>query len=592
MKTLDRYIFTSYLKTFFIVFAVIMMIFLLQSVWLYINELAGKDLDLVVIGKFLLFISQRLVVLVLPLSILLSSIMVFGNFSENYEFAAMKSAGISLFRGMRSVGIFTAVMAVITFFFSNNVIPSAEYKLYNLRRNIAQVKPAMAIVEGQFSDLGDLNIKVGNKHGDNGQFLEEVTIHMATFNRPGNYKVIKAKKGELLSQEGEDILQLKLYDGNYYNELQPKEIEERKKKQHVKSAFESYTINVDLSEINNVNFDDEGFATRYNMLTIGELGITIDSLSGKTSESYNQLSESVYDRTSVRNLNLNITPIKIDTVYNNSIYELYSIDQKRRMADLALGNIRSSKQLLIEGQRKIMLETQNLNLHIIAWHEKYALALSCLILFFVGAPIGALIRKGGFGLPIVIAMVLFLTYHFLNIFAKNSAEDGSLNPVLATWLSTLLMLPLGLYLTNRATQDRPVFESDQLIKPLINFLFKGSKQTIGEENYSHIRQEHLLHSKLTLVLYFALALFALFSYGAQGFEWPVAHTVLKIGIVLFGLIYVLTLFKTLSLQSGFYKTIGIPNRYHTSVMLFAALPLYGLFYFYFNNQIEEDLKTL
>ena len=569
-----------------------MMIFLLQSVWLYINELAGKDLDLVIIGKFLLFISQRLVVLVLPLSILLSSIMVFGNFSENYEFAAMKSAGISLFRGMRSVGIFTAVMAVITFFFSNNVIPSAEYKLYNLRRNIAQVKPAMAIVEGQFSDLGDLNIKVGNKYGDNGQFLEEVTIHMATFNRPGNYKVIKAKKGELLSQEGEDILQLKLYDGNYYNELQPKEIEERKKKQHVKSAFESYTINVDLSEINNVNFDDEGFATRYNMLTIGELGITIDSLSGKTSESYNQLSESVYDRTSVRNLNLNITPIKTDTVYNNSIYELYSIDQKRRMADLALGNIRSSKQLLIEGQRKIMLETQNLNLHVIAWHEKFALALSCLILFFVGAPIGALIRKGGFGLPIVIAMVLFLTYHFLNIFAKNSAEDGSLNPVLATWLSTLLMLPLGLYLTNRATLDRPVFESDQLTKPLINLLFKGSKQTIGEENYSHIRQEHLLYSKLTLLLYFALALFALCSYGAQGFEWPIAQTVFKIGIVLFGFIYAVALFKTLALQSGFYKTIGIPNRYHTSVMLIGALPLYGLFYFYFNNQIEEDLKTL
>lgn len=592
MKTLDRYIFTSYLKTFFSVFAVIMMIFLLQSVWLYINELAGKDLDLVIIGKFLLFISQRLVVLVLPLSILLSSIMVFGNFSENYEFAAMKSAGISLFRGMRSVGIFTAVMAVITFFFSNNVIPSAEYKLYNLRRNIAQVKPAMAIVEGQFSDLGDLNIKVGNKYGDNGQFLEEVTIHMATFNRPGNYKVIKAKKGELLSQEGEDILQLKLYDGNYYNELQPKEIEERKKKQHVKSAFESYTINVDLSEINNVNFDDEGFATRYNMLTIGELGITIDSLSGKTSESYNQLSESVYDRTSVRNLNLNITPIKTDTVYNNSIYELYSIDQKRRMADLALGNIRSSKQLLIEGQRKIMLETQNLNLHVIAWHEKFALALSCLILFFVGAPIGALIRKGGFGLPIVIAMVLFLTYHFLNIFAKNSAEDGSLNPVLATWLSTLLMLPLGLYLTNRATLDRPVFESDQLTKPLINLLFKGSKQTIGEENYSHIRQEHLLYSKLTLLLYFALALFALCSYGAQGFEWPIAQTVFKIGIVLFGFIYAVALFKTLALQSGFYKTIGIPNRYHTSVMLIGALPLYGLFYFYFNNQIEEDLKTL
>ena len=131
-----------------------------------------------------------------------------------------------------------------------------------------------------------------------------------------------------------------------------------------------------------------------------------------------------------------------------------------------------------------------------------------------------------------------------------------------------------------------------MIKPLINLLFKGSKQTIGEENYSHIRQEHLLHSKLTLVLYFAVALFALCSYSAQGFEWPIAQTVFKIGIVLFGFIYAVALFKTLALQSGFYKTIGIPNRYNTSVMLIGALPLYGLFYFYFNNQIEEDLKTL
>ncbi len=189
-------------------------------------------------------------------------------------------------------------------------------------------------------------------------------------------------------------------------------------------------------------------------------------------------------------------------------------------------------------------------------------------------------------------MVLFLTYHFLNIFSKNSAEDGSLNPVLATWLSTILMLPLGLYLTNRATQDRPVFESDQLIKPLIHLLFKDSYRPAGEESYSHIRHEHQLHAKLTLVLYIILALFALFYYTAEGFEWPIAHAVLKVGIGLFGFIYVVSLFKTIALQSGIYKTIGIPNRYHTSVMLIATLPLYGLFYVYLNNQIEYDLKTL
>lgn len=592
MKTLDRYIFVSYLKTFFSVFAVIMMIFLLQSVWLYINELAGKDLDLIIIGKFLLFISQRLVVLVLPLTILLSSIMVFGNFSENYEFAAMKSAGISLLRGMRSVGVFIAFLAVITFFFSNNVIPSAEYKLFNLRRNIAQVKPAMAIVEGQFSDLGGMNIKVGNKYGDNGEYLEDVTIHMSTFNRPGNYKVVKAEKGMLMTQEDADVLQLKLYNGNYYNELQPKDFEERKKKQHVKSAFESYTINVDLSEINNVDFEDQAFNNRYNMLTINELGLTIDSLSHKTSNSYAQLSESVYDRTSVRNLDLNLTPLETDSIYQNSIYDLYSVEQRKRMADLALGNVRSSRQLLYESQKKIQLETQNLNLHVIAWHEKFALALSCLILFFVGAPIGALIRKGGFGLPIVIAMVLFLTYHFLNIFTKNSAEDGSFHPVLATWFSTFIMLPLGLYLTNRATKDRPVFEADQLIKPLVNLLVKQRKETNGNERYSQIWQEYQQHAKLTLILYFLLLSILFLDYGTRGLDWPVVQGIIKVTVILIGIVYVTSLFRALSLQSGLYKTIGVINRFQTNLILIAALPLYGLYYYYMKNQIQEDLKTL
>lgn len=569
-----------------------MMIFLLQSVWLYINELAGKDLDLLVIGKFLLFISQRLVVMVLPLTILLSSIMVFGNFAENYEFAAMKSAGISLLRGMRSIGVFTAILAIVTFFFSNNVIPSAEYKLFNLRRNIAQVKPAMAIVEGQFSDLGGMNIKVGNKYGDNGQFLEDVTIHMSTFNRPGNYKVIKADKGELMSQEDNDVLQLKLYEGNYYNELQPKAIEERKKKQHVKSAFESYTINIDLSEINNVDFDNEAFTTRHNMLTVNELEITIDSLALKTSASYNQLAQSVYDRTSVKNLDLNLEPRKRDTVFNGDLYDLYSLEQKKRMAELAFGNIRSSRQLLYDSQRKITLEVQNLNLHVIAWHEKFALALSCLVLFFVGAPIGALIRKGGLGLPIVIAMILFLTYHFVNIFTKNSAEDGSLNPVLATWFSTLLMMPLGLYLTNRATKDRVFFESDLFIRPLIKLLIKNHKIKIENEEYVHLKNEYQQHAKLALILYFGLALLLLIQYASLGFEWPITWFVLKAGIVIIGLFYLMTIFKALALRVGFYKTIGIKNRYYSSLMILIALPLFGFLYFYFNNQIEEDLKSL
>jgi lipopolysaccharide export system permease protein len=154
-----------------------MMIFILQSVWVYISELAGKDLEIVVVLKFLLYVSPRIVVLVLPLTILLASIMVFGGFSENYEFAAMKSTGISLQRAMKSLSVFIVFLAVISFFFANSVIPFAEFNFYSLRRNIAKVKPAMAIAEGQFNQLNEINIKVAEKSGENGEFLRDVIIH-------------------------------------------------------------------------------------------------------------------------------------------------------------------------------------------------------------------------------------------------------------------------------------------------------------------------------------------------------------------------------------------------------------------------------
>ena len=159
------------------VFVILFFIFILQTVWLFISELAGKDLDLAMILKFLMFATPRIIPLVLPLSVLLSSIMTFGNLAENYEFAAMKSAGISLQRGMKSLVIFILFLSLVAFIFANNVIPYAEYKFINFRKNIAQVKPALAIAEGQFSDVGFYNIKVNKKSGENGNTLTGITIH-------------------------------------------------------------------------------------------------------------------------------------------------------------------------------------------------------------------------------------------------------------------------------------------------------------------------------------------------------------------------------------------------------------------------------
>ena len=224
MKILDRYILVTYLKTFLSVFIILMFIFVLQTIWLYISELAGKDLDVWIVLKFLWYVSPRLIPLVLPLTILVTSLMVFGSFAEKYEFAAMKSTGISLQRAMGSVIGFIIVLSITAFFFANNVIPYSEYKWQNLRRNISQFQPSMVISEGQFSQIGDMfNIKVEKKSGDRDQFLKDVVIHKKNETKPnGNFTVIIANNGELASEEGSNTLSLILKEGNYYEEIQTK----------------------------------------------------------------------------------------------------------------------------------------------------------------------------------------------------------------------------------------------------------------------------------------------------------------------------------------------------------------------------------
>ena len=496
MKILDRYILTTYLKTFISVFVILMLIFVLQTIWLYIKELAGKDLDIFVIAKFLIYFTPKLIPLVLPLTILLASIMVFGNFAENYEFAAMKSTGISLQRAMASLSVFIVILGVVTFFFSNNVIPWAEYNSFNLRKNIAKLKPAMAIAEGQFNEVGNINIKVAEKSGDRGQYLKDVVIHKKSPQGAGNYTTIISKTGELIGEEKSDIIQLILFDGNYYDDTPPKNFKDRNKRPFVKSEFEKYTFNIDLSNLNDVDLDEKGYSDKYDMLNMSDLSYTIDSLKVKRKEDYQDFSSSLYNRAGLSNLDkgLNINDIernkkKHDTINHEHFLNFYNHSRKVQLISMALNSVTSTQQII--SVKEANLKTRNiwLNKHIIALHEKLALGFACIILFFVGAPLGALIRKGGIGLPMVIAILLFLTYHFIGIFAKNSAKDGSFSPVFATWFSTLIMLPLSTYLTKRATADKGLFDFDGFIEP-IKAMFNIKVKNVDAESET---SKHKLH---------------------------------------------------------------------------------------------------
>ncbi|WP_303315269.1 LptF/LptG family permease [Flavivirga abyssicola] len=650
MKILDRYILTTYLKTFISVFVILMLIFILQTIWLYIKELAGKDLDIVVIAKFLIYFMPKLIPLVLPLTILLASIMVFGSFAENYEFAAMKSTGISLKRAMSGLSVFIVVLGFVTFLFSNNVIPWAEYNILNLRINIKNTKPAMAIAEGQFNPIGDnFNIKVGKKSGDNDRILNDVTIHIkgGTRNRL-NLKTIKSKTGELVSEKNSNTLKLILFDGNYYEDLLPKSVKSKNKKPFVKSTFEKYIINIDLSDFNKVDFDKKSQTDKYSMLNISSLNKTIDSLTEKRQNDYQSFSKSLFQRSGISK-NIKTKKVKKpinDSINTDNLFELFSPTKKFELADIAVKSITSAKQIVISKEKTRKNAKILVNKHIISLHEKFALGFACIILFFVGAPLGALIRKGGIGLPMVIAILLFLTYHFIGIFATNSAKSGNLNPILASWFSTLMMLPLGVFLTKRATADRGIFELGNIIEPLkkvfnikekdaVDYKFLipykneelynviNNYETLGhdeniryeaikllnsrglsikqirekgvhiDDDYDvseHIAKKYKNQAKLALISYSIGAALLILYFICNNNKLPsLASILIKISIgafVLFAFYYVRLLISTFKFYTHIKKKDKSPNFF----LLLIGLPLYIISFAFLNVKIKEDLK--
>lgn len=456
--------------TFASVFVILFFIFILQTVWLFISELAGKDLDLILVMKFLLFAMPRIIPLVLPLSILLASIMTFGNLAENYEFAAMKSSGISLQRAMKSLAIFIFGLSLAAFFFANNVIPFAEYKFINFRKDIAQMKPAMAIAEGQFSDVGTYNIKVNKKSGTNGNFLTGITIHKKTNAYDGTKNVIKAKTGELLSNEKSNVLKLILNDGYYYEDIVPKKYEEKKKLPFAKSSFDQYIINLDLSKLNSAEGADYEISNTNTMLNVNELRYTLDSLNKSYKKDVVSFGDNIYQRTGIVHTR-NIRAEAADTLKNSAIVlkkDLlagYTNAEKAEVLKIASANLTSAKYT-IDGT-KIELENKQklINSHWIALYDKFVIAYACILMFFIGAPLGAIIRKGGLGLPIVFAVLIFIIYHFINTFGKKVAQEDGLTPFLGCWMSSLILTPFAILLTYRATNDIGLINMDVILDP-------------------------------------------------------------------------------------------------------------------------------
>jgi lipopolysaccharide export system permease protein len=440
---------------------------------LYIDNLAGKGLDLVIIGKFIFYLLPNLTEKVLPLTVLLSSILTFGTFAEHYEFAAMKASGISLQRSMRTLIVLVSFLGLVTFFFADRVIPAAELKSYSLKKNIAKVKPAVAIAEGLFSEFEGtgMTILVKEKYGENDRFLRDVIIHKKNPNQI-NTTVIKAKEGELISSENSNLIQLKLIDGHYYESLSVPTQRNHSQHPFAVSDFESYIINIDLTELNMVDMDEEISANSDKMKNVVQLRTDMDSISDNNAVIVAALSKNITERMGLQVIN---TPLstKQDSLFSKmpadslksipNILEGFNPVQKTQLVSEAINTVTMSALTIQTKRKELLIRYKIYNMHALSLHKKYALGLSCIVLFFVGAPLGAIIRKGGLGLPMVIAIILFLTYYFLGVFTYNYAKEGNISPFFGAWIPTLIMLPLGIFLTRRATADKGMVQFGSIL---------------------------------------------------------------------------------------------------------------------------------
>ena len=474
MKILDRYILKTFLVPFAATFLIVLFVLVMQVLWQTFENIAGKGISLHFIFKFLYYTTLIITPQALPIGVLLSSIMALGNLGENYEFAAAKSAGVSLQRLVRPLFFLTIILSGINFLFLNNIYPYAVLKQKNLYLNIKKKKPAMALVPGSFnSDIPGFQIKFDEKYGEEENLLKKVLIYDLTGGN-GNQKVITAEKGKIVSEEGSRYMTLILYDGFYYEEhVKSAKTSLKKKKMAASNAsFKEYEFNIDISSVTgDDDLNKTNHTKNYMMLSLGQLGDTIPNLKASYYETLLIKSKNIYAATAAKELYAYPDSLKSKNIDSN-IIENFDLDNKINILNTAASKTGRALSSLKNNASSIKWKRKNLNFFDTEYYNRIAFSLSCLILFFIGAPLGSIIRKGGFGLPMILAIAIYVTYFFSNTFGKNLAEESSISAFWGAWIAALIMVPLGILLTRRATKDKGLFNIDIITRPILNFLQK------------------------------------------------------------------------------------------------------------------------
>ena len=456
IKKLDKLIIRSFIGPFIVTFFITFFVLMMQTLWKYIDDFVGKDLDLFTIGQCLWYASASLLTLAMPIAILISSIMTFGNLGESFELVAIKSAGISLLRFMRPLIWVAVLLCGITFLFANYVIPYANLKFKTIYYDIAYKKPALDLKPGVFyKHIPGYAIKIGKKDVD-GKTIHSVVIYEQQSQLQDNS--IIAEHGIMQLSTDKKYLEFTLQNGHRYQE-RGSSIDTSS--EFIRMGFKEYKKLFDISALQIMQTSDTVFKNDIKMQSIRLLDKSIDSL--------NMVNDSI-----AKKINMNVAlQLHYLNVPASTWKKMAPLSPKEKLFYAQIPD--SIKSIVYDNAMQIAYSIKNnyqfsgpefdsrdyeIRFGKVEWHRKFSLSLACLVLFFIGAPLGSIIRKGGLGMPLIVAILFFLIFHLLNMFGEKFVKDSLVTPFVGMWLSVLVLTPLGIFLTYKAMHDSALFNKE------------------------------------------------------------------------------------------------------------------------------------
>lgn len=467
------YLLKNFLGLLLVTFLICIFILLMQFVWMHLKDLVGKGVGISVLFEFFVYAVASVVPLALPLAILLASLMTFGNLGEKFELTAMKAAGISLFRIMRPLAIAIAFVSVGAFLFSNYVLPRSQVKLWALIFSLRQKSPEMEIPPGEFYDgIDGYNIYVGSKNPATGVLYDMMIYDYSNGFR--NAKVMVSDSGKIYFTEDNKYLILSLSSGESFENLDQKQQRATRSQQNIPYRRESFTSKQLLIDFNNEfnRYDEDVLNDQHVSKDVIELVESIDSVQLLAHQRSEEQSDAIvrtryFGRERVEKRNVDSVAITEENEANyeiDSLYAQFTIDERYRAMNSALDKAKAQQDQV--DYNALMLDDYQryIRKHEIELHRKFTLAFACLIFFFIGAPLGAITRKGGLGAPVVISVIMFIIYYIIDNTGYKMAREALWPCWSGMWLSSMVLLPIGIFLTYKAATDSALFNPEVWMK--------------------------------------------------------------------------------------------------------------------------------